>query len=153
MIFLVFSKCEEIGCYINFVNVVYFSDIIKVGGLVFDDIDVYKMIEGVSYLLQIYLDKKLVKYIDSVLVIVVVVQELDGYFYILCIMNFKYLYEWVGSKWWEKVEELSYEFYNLGYMVEGVIVYYQVIGKCNFFDIVICYVDCVCWEIGMGEGQ
>ena len=48
---LAFSKCEETGRYQNFVNAAHPSDTIKVGGLAFDDTDVYKTIEGASYLL------------------------------------------------------------------------------------------------------
>ena len=51
---LAFSKCEETGRYQNFVNAAHPSDTIKVGGLAFDDTDVYKTIEGASYLLQTY---------------------------------------------------------------------------------------------------
>ena len=45
---LAFSKCEETGRYTNFVNAAHPSDTIKVGGLAFDDTDVYKTIEGAS---------------------------------------------------------------------------------------------------------
>ncbi|MDE6135388.1 MAG: glycoside hydrolase family 127 protein, partial [Muribaculaceae bacterium] len=67
---LAFSKCEETGRYANFVNAVNPSDSITIGGFPFDDTDVYKTIEGASYLLQTYPDKKLKTYIDSVLCIV-----------------------------------------------------------------------------------
>ena len=67
---LAFSKCEETGRYENFVKAAHPSDTYKVEGLSFDDTDVYKTIEGASYSLQTYPDKKLQKYIDSVLVIV-----------------------------------------------------------------------------------
>lgn len=150
---LAFSKCEETGRYTNFVNAAHPSDTIKVGGLAFDDTDVYKTIEGASYLLQTYPDKKLAKYIDSVLVIVAAAQESDGYLYTSRTMNPKHPHEWAGSKRWEKVEELSHEFYNLGHMVEGAIAHYQATGKRNFLDIAIRYADCVCREIGTGEGQ
>ena len=144
---LAFSKCEETGRYTNFVNAAHPSDTIKVGGLAFDDTDVYKTIEGASYLLQTYPDKKLAKYIDSVLVIVAAAQEPDGYLYTSRTMNPKHPHEWAGSKRWEKVEELSHEFYNLGHMVEGAIAHYQATGKRNFLDIAIRYADCVCREI------
>lgn len=150
---LAFSKCEETGRYQNFVNAAHPSDTIKVGGLAFDDTDVYKTIEGASYLLQTYPDKKLTKYIDSVLVIVAAAQEPDGYLYTSRTMNPKHPHEWAGSKRWEKVEDLSHEFYNLGHMVEGAIAHYQATGKKNFLDIAIRYADCVCREIGTGEGQ
>ena len=99
---LAFSKCEETGRYQNFVNAAHPSDTIKVGGLAFDDTDVYKTIEGASYLLQTYPDKKLAKYIDSVLVIVAAAQEPDGYLYTSRTMNPKHPHEWAGSKRWEK---------------------------------------------------
>ena len=150
---LAFSKCEETGRYQNFVNAAHPSDTIKVGGLAFDDTDVYKTIEGASYLLQTYPDKKLAKYIDSVLVIVAAAQEPDGYLYTSRTMNPKHPHEWAGNKRWEKVEDLSHEFYNLGHMVEGAIAHYQATGKKNFLNIAIRYADCVCREIGTGEGQ
>ena len=150
---LAFSKCEETGRYLNFVNAAHPSDTIHVGGLAFDDTDVYKTIEGASYLLQTYPDKKLEHYIDSVLVIVAAAQEPDGYLYTSRTMNPKHPHEWAGSERWEKVEDLSHEFYNLGHMVEGAIAHYQATGKRNFLDIAIKYADCVCREIGDAPGQ
>lgn len=113
----------------------------------------YKTIEGASYLLQTYPDKKLKKYIDSVLVIVAAAQEPDGYLFTARTMNPKHPHEWAGSRRWEKVEELSHEFYNLGHMVEGAIAHYQATGQRNFLDIAIRYADCVCREIGDNPGQ
>lgn len=150
---LAFSKCEETGRYENFVKAAHPSDTIHVGGLAFDDTDVYKTIEGASYLLQTYPDKRLENYIDSVLVIVAAAQEPDGYLYTSRTMNPKHPHEWAGSKRWEAVEDLSHEFYNLGHMVEGAIAHYQATGKRNFLDIAIKYADCVCREIGDGPGQ
>ena len=54
---LAFSKCEESGRYDNFVKATMPCDTFKVGGFPFDDTDVYKTIEGASYLLQTYPDK------------------------------------------------------------------------------------------------
>ena len=150
---LAFSKCEETGRYKNFEMAAHPSENNKVTGYSFDDTDVYKTIEGASYLLQTYPDKKLKKYIDSVLVIVAAAQEPDGYLYTSRTMNPKHPHEWAGSKRWEKVEELSHEFYNLGHMVEGAIAHYQATGQRNFLDIAIRYADCVCREIGDKPGQ
>lgn len=150
---LAFSKCEETGRYRNFINAAHPSDTIHVGGYSFDDTDVYKTIEGASYLMQTYPDKALDRYIDSVLVIVAAAQEPDGYLYTSRTMNPKHPHEWAGSKRWEKVEDLSHEFYNLGHMVEGAIAHYQATGKRNFLDIAVKYADCVCREIGDKPGQ
>lgn len=150
---LAFSKCEESGRYDNFVKAANPSDSYKVEGFSFDDTDVYKTIEGASYLLQTYPDKRLENYIDSVLTIVAAAQEPDGYLNTCRTMNPKHPHDWAGSKRWEKVEELSHEFYNLGHMVEGAIAHYQATGKRNFLDIAVRYADCVCREIGDGPGQ
>lgn len=150
---LAFSKCEETGRYKNFEMAAHPSEDNKVTGYSFDDTDVYKTIEGASYLLQTYPDKKLKEYIDSVLVIVASAQEADGYLYTARTMNPKHPHEWAGTKRWEKVEELSHEFYNLGHMVEGAIAHYQATGQRNFLDVAIRYADCVCREIGDKPGQ
>lgn len=150
---LAFSKCESEGRYANFVKAAHPSDGYKVGGFSFDDTDVYKTIEGASYLLQTYPDKKLEKYIDSVLVVVAAAQEPDGYLYTARTMNPKHPHAWSGPERWSEVENLSHEFYNLGHMVEGAVAHYQATGKRNFLDIAIRYADCVCRNIGDGPGK
>ena len=149
---LAFSKCEETGRYTNFEKAAHPSDSYKVEGYSFDDTDVYKTIEGASYLLQTYPDAKLERYIDSVLVIVAGAQEPDGYLYTARTMNPKHPHEWAGTKRWEKVEELSHEFYNLGHMLEAAVAHYRATGKRNFLDIAIKYADCVNREIGPNPG-
>ena len=168
---LAFSKCEETGRYDNFTRSALMMELqnnpalkddpkyaevakgVKIGGYSFDDTDVYKTIEGASYLLQTYPDKKLKKYIDSVLVIVASAQEPDGYLYTSRTQNPAAPHEWAGNKRWVKVEDLSHEFYNLGHMVEGAIAHYQATGQRNFLDIAIRYADCIYNEIGEGEGK
>ena len=150
---LAFSKCEETGRYENFVKAAHPSDDYKVEGFSFDDTDVYKTIEGASYLLQTYPDKQLEQYIDSVLEIVAAAQEPDGYLYTARTMNPKHPHDWAGPERWVAVEDLSHEFYNLGHMIEGAVAYYQATGKRNFLDIAIKYADCVCRAIGDGPDQ
>lgn len=168
---LAFSKCEETGRYTNFTRAAQMMELqknpalkddpryaevakgVKIGGYSFDDTDVYKTIEGASYLLQTYPDKKLKRYIDSVLVIVASAQEPDGYLYTSRTQNPAAPHEWAGNKRWVKVEDLSHEFYNLGHMVEGAIAHYQATGQRNFLDIAIRYADCIYNEIGEGEGK
>ena len=150
---LAFSKCEETGRYTNFEKAANPSDSYEVKGYSFDDTDVYKTIEGASYSLQTYPDKKLVQYIDSVLNIVAKAQEKDGYLYTSRTMNPKHPHEWAGDTRWSKVEDLSHEFYNLGHMVEGAVAHFQATGSKKFLDIACRYADCVCREIGTNQGQ
>ncbi len=155
---LAFSKCEETGRYDNFAKAAEQLRAdhnlgFEVKGYSFDDTDVYKTIEGASYVLQLYPDKKLENYIDSVLAIVASAQEPDGYLYTARTMNPEHPHEWAGSRRWEKVEDLSHEFYNLGHMVEGAVAHYTATGKTDFLDIARKYADCVVREIGDGPGQ
>ena len=154
---LAFSKCEETGRYTNFSNAAqHLKDplkVFKVGGLAFDDTDPYKTIEGASYILQTYPDKKLVAYIDSVLDVIASAQEPDGYLYTSRTQNPKEPHEWAGDTRWSKEEDLSHELYNLGHMVEGAIAHYQATGSRKFLDIAIRYADVVCKEVGPNPGQ
>ncbi len=150
---LAFSKCEESGRYSNFVKAANPCDTFKVTGYPFDDTDVYKTIEGASYLLRTYPDKRLEAYIDSVLEIVAKAQESDGYLNTSYTMNPKHPHPWMSPVKWEKVENLSHEFYNLGHMVEGAVAHYQATGKRNFLNIAMKYADCVVRNIGLGYNQ
>ncbi|RZK28439.1 MAG: glycoside hydrolase family 127 protein, partial [Hymenobacter sp.] len=47
----------------------------------FDDTDIYKTIEGASYSLSVYPDKKLETYVDELITKVGAAQEPDGYLY------------------------------------------------------------------------
>ena len=148
-----FKECEKNGRFDNFAIAGGLMKGEHRGDFSFDDTDPYKIIEGASYSLAVKYDGKLDHYLDSVIHIIATAQEPDGYLYTSRTMNPKHPHEWAGSKRWEKVEELSHEFYNLGHMVEGAIAHYQATGKRNFLDIAIRYADCVCREIGTGEGQ
>lgn len=150
---LAFRKSEETGRIKNFEKAAHPSEDYKVEGFSFDDTDIYKTIEGASYSLQTYPDKRLEKYIDSILAIVATAQEPDGYLYTARTMNPKHPHDWVGKERWVAVENLSHEFYNLGHMIEGTIAHYQATGKRNFLDIAIKYADCVCRAIGNAPEQ
>lgn len=150
---LAFSKCQSEGRYDNFVKAAHPSESYKVKGYSFDDTDVYKTIEGASYSLQTYPDKKMEAYIDSVITLMAAAQEPDGYLYTARTMNPKHPHEWAGPTRWMKEEDLSHEFYDLGHMIEGAIAYYQATGKRNFLDIAIKYADCVCKAIGPNKDQ
>jgi DUF1680 family protein len=68
-------------------------------------------------------------------------------------MNPAHPHDWSGPTRWSGEESGSHELYNLGHMVEGAIAHYQATGSRKFLDIAIRYADCVCREIGYGEGQ
>jgi DUF1680 family protein len=150
---LAFNKCEETGRYVNFEQAAHPSDKNVIGGRPFDDTDVYKTIEGASYELQTYPNKRLEQYLDSIIDIVAKAQEPDGYLYTARTANPEHPHSWSGSSRWEKEEVLSHELYNLGHLVEGAVAHYQATGKRNLLNIAIKFADCVCREVGDKPGQ
>lgn len=150
---LAFSKCESEGRYKNFIQCQNPSPDYPPSGFSFDDTDVYKTIEGASYLLQTFPDKKLKLYIDSVLNFVGKAQEPDGYLYTPRTMNPWHPHNWAGEKRWVSEEVLSHELYNLGHMVDAACAHYQATGSRLFLDIAKRYADCVVREVGPREGQ
>ena len=163
---LAFSKCETEHRYKNFEMAAYTLqhpghkgldtkewNVSKFMGFSFDDTDVYKTIEGASYILQTYPDKKLKAYIDSVLDVVAAAQEPDGYLYTARTINPKHPHNWSGDKRWENDETLSHELYNLGHMVDAACAHYQATGSRKFLDIAKRYADCVVREVGPKDGQ
>ena len=157
---LAFSKCESERRYTNFSNAAEHlkdpSKVFKVDGVMgysFDDTDPYKTIEGASYLLQTYPDKKLEKYVDSVIAVIASAQEPDGYLYTARTQNPEHPHGWAGDKRWSKVEDLSHEFYNLGHLCEGAVAHYYATGKKTLLNIAIKFADCVYKEVGDKPGQ
>jgi DUF1680 family protein len=122
-------------------------------GFPFDDTDVYKTIEGASYILQTYPDHKLKAYIDSVLTIVGAAQEPDGYLFTARTINPGPPQRWAGDKRWVQEEVLSHELYNLGHMVDAACAHYQATGSDKFLNIARRYADCVIREVGPKAGQ
>ncbi|MBQ7420803.1 MAG: glycoside hydrolase family 127 protein [Prevotella sp.] len=153
---LAFSKCETEGRYENFVKAAHPNkeyDVSTFMGFPFDDTDVYKTIEGASYILQTYPDERLKAYIDSVLDIVAAAQETDGYLYTARTINPEKPQRWSGDRRWVQEEVLSHELYNLGHMVEAACAHYQATGSTKFLNIAKRYADCVIREIGPHNGQ
>ena len=163
---LAFSKCESEHRYKNFEMAAYTLqhpghpglqtpewDVSKFMGFSFDDTDVYKTIEGASYVLQTYPDAKLKQYIDSVLDVVGAAQEPDGYLYTARTINPEHPHQWSGKKRWEVEDFLSHELYNLGHMVDAACAHYQATGSKKFLDIAKRYADCVIREVGPNPGQ
>ena len=168
---LAFSKCESERRYKNFEMAAYTLqhpghdglqtpqwDVSKFMGFSFDDTDVYKTVEGASYVLSGMNRKspefrRLSHYVDSVLDIVGAAQEPDGYLYTARTINPRHPHGWSGQKRWELEEVLSHELYNLGHMVDAACAHYQATGSRKFLDIASRYADCVVREVGARTGQ
>ena len=68
----------------------------------FDDTDIYKTIEGASFSLSLFPDKKLELYIDTLIEKVAKAQEPDGYLYTARTIDPLHPHKWAGTERWQK---------------------------------------------------
>jgi DUF1680 family protein len=132
-----FEKCRKEGRMENFLIAGGYKQGKVHGKMPFDDSDVYKIIEGASYSLISVPDKELDAYLDSVIAIISVGQEPDGY-----------ITTWFTidpnnppAPWAQKTgrrwtgEASSHELYNSGHLFEAAVAHYTATGKHNLLDI------------------
>ena len=117
----------------------------------FDDSDIYKIIEGASYSLQINPDPYLLKRIDTLIYYIGLAQEPDGYLYTNRTIDSLHMHPWVGKKRWEKDPELSHELYNLGHLYEAAYAHFMATGKRTLLNIAIKSATLVDHDFGPGK--
>ncbi len=138
-----FRKCEEEGRVENFLIAGGKKEGKFKGKMPFDDTDIYKIIEGASYSLVSQPNPVLEKYIDSLINIIGIGQEPDGYLTTwFTIDRDNPPAAWVKpSKVRWGSEDASHELYNSGHMFEAAAAHYWATGKRNFLDIAIKNAD------------
>ncbi|MDR2811291.1 MAG: glycoside hydrolase family 127 protein [Tannerellaceae bacterium] len=140
-----FGKCDSEGRFENFQTAarVMKGEKGKVRGFMpFDDTDVYKTIEGAAYSLISAPDPALEQYVDSIIAIVALGQEADGYLTTWRTINpTNPPADWVkpGERWTGL--EMSHELYNSGHLFEAATAHYRATGKRNFLHIAIRNAD------------
>ncbi len=147
-----FAKCEEMGRMDNFLIAGgKMKGRIK-GEMPFDDTDVYKIIEGAAYSLTTHPDPKLDAYVDSVIGLIKIGQEADGYLTTYKTADSTYSpAKWCApaGKWVN--EQCSHELYNSGHMFEAAAAHYRATGKKNFLDIATKNADLLVRVFGEGK--
>ncbi|AEM69650.1 protein of unknown function DUF1680 [Allomuricauda ruestringensis DSM 13258] len=150
------EKCREEGRFDNFLIAGGQMEGSVKGAMPFDDTDVYKVIEGASNSLISAPNPKLEKLLDSLVAIIKVGQENDGY-----LTTWRTIdpatppASWVevdkGERW--ESLDMSHELYNAGHLFEAAVVHYKATGKRNFLDIAIKNADLMVQTFGEGEGK
>ncbi len=102
----------------------------------FDDSDVYKTIEAVSYSLISYTDEILEKRIDSLIFVIENAQEVDGYIYSARGAPSEKIKKMIGHERWSNLQ-WSHELYNLGHLYEAAAAHYQATGKKTLLNVAI----------------
>ena len=147
----VLRKCRETGRINNFLRAAKKMPGDTLTDFPFDDTDLYKLIEGASYSLQVNSNPLLSKQLDTLIGIIASAQEPDGYLYTFRSVHAAKPHEWIGSKRWEKEEELSHELYNAGHLYESAVAHFQATGKRTFLNVAIKNANLLVNTFGYGK--
>jgi DUF1680 family protein len=147
----VLDKCKETGRINNFLEAAKIIKGDKLTEFPFDDTDIYKVIEGASYALQVKPNPGLDRYLDTLISYIGAAQEPDGYLYTFRTVNAAKPHPWLGTKRWEKEEELSHELYNAGHLYEAAVAHYKATGKKTLLNIAIKNANLLVKDLGWGK--
>lgn len=143
-----FGKCEETGRIDNFT---------KAGGLmpgtfrgqVYDDSDVYKVIEGASYTLATTPDPRLDQYLDDLITKIAAAQEDDGYLYTYRTLKAG---DAAGPDRWTALIS-SHELYNAGHMYEAAVAHFLATRKSSLLKVALKNAELINRIFGPNAGQ
>ena len=148
-----FDKCKKEGRMENFLIAGGVEKGTTKGKMPFDDTDLYKIIEGASYSLISNPNPVLDAYIDSIIAIIKIGQEPDGYLTTWFTINREKPPAWwvkPSKTRWEN-EVSSHELYNSGHLFEAAAAHYWATGKKNFLDIAIKNADLLVNNFGLNK--
>ncbi|MCR8632933.1 glycoside hydrolase family 127 protein [Paenibacillus radicis (ex Xue et al. 2023)] len=114
-------------------------------GMVFQDSDVAKWLEAVSYLLETGKDPDLERLADEVIEIIAKAQQKDGY------LNTYFSLKEPEMKWMNLAE--CHELYCAGHMIEAAVAYYRATGKKKLLDVACRLADCIDEVFGAEAGK
>lgn len=114
-------------------------------GMVFQDSDVYKWLEAVGYSLETNPDPELEKIADSVIDILEMAQQPDGY------LNTYFTLKEPENKWSNLAE--CHELYCAGHFFEAAVAYYNATKKKKILDIACRFADCIDNTFGPEDGK
>ncbi|KQX14412.1 glycoside hydrolase family 127 protein [Flavobacterium sp. Root420] len=150
-----FDKCSKEGRMESFLIAGGIKKGTVRGKMPWDDSDLYKIIEGASYSLINNPNPGLLAYLDSVIGIIKIGQEKDGYITTWMTIDPTTSpadwYKPAGKRW--AGESASHELYNSGHLFEAAAAHYIATGKRNFLDIAIKNADLLVATFGPGKLQ
>jgi len=101
-------------------------------GIFYDDSDVFKALEAISYTLKYHPNPELEKKADEWIDKIAAAQLPDGY------LNTYFTLRDLNARW---TDMSMHEDYNAGHMIEAAVAYYDATGKRKFLDVVIKWAD------------
>ena len=143
----VLNECARTGRFDNLA----FAAGLKKGkytGYQFNDSDVYKTIEGASYILATNPDQRLDHYLDSIITIIAAAQDADGYLYSPKKLITAEYQPPGGKERWVGEKDGSHELYCAGHLYEAAVAHTLATGKRNLLTIALKNADLVCSTFG-----
>ena len=136
------AQCERTGRIKNFA-VAGKLEPGKHQGLLYDDSDVYKVLEGVAYTLAAKRDPDLEKRADAIIDKIAAAQQPDGY------LNTYYTLVKPEERW--KNIQYGHELYGAGHLIEAAVAYHQATGKKKLLDVARKKADHIASVFGPGK--
>ena len=115
----------------------------KFEGIYFNDSDVYKMLEGVSYTLATRRDPELEARLDSIIAEIASAQQPDGY------LNTYYTLAEPGKRWTDL--PVKHELYCAGHLFEAAVAHHRATGKRTLLDVATRFADHIDSTFGPGK--
>jgi len=137
-----FEKCHQTGSLANFDKA---AGVIagEHRGTLANDSDVYKVIEGAAYSLQLHSDSELEAYIDKLIDRIIAAQQPDGY------LNTYFTVKEPDKRWLNL--RMWHELYCAGHYFEAAVAYSQVTGKRKILDSAVKLADYIDSVFGIGN--
>ena len=138
-----FTLCEKTGRIGNFVRAAG-KEKGKFVGTWFNDSDVYKVVEGASYV-PAAADAKLTATADDVIAKIAAAQQPDGYLFCYYILGNP------AERFKNIAHPARHELYTMGHLVEAGPVHYQMTGKRDLLDVACKVADHIDSVFGPGK--
>jgi DUF1680 family protein len=137
-------QCERTGRIRNFAVAGKLEEG-KHEGALYNDSDVYKVIEGVAYSLTGHTDADLEKRADAIIDKIAAAQQADGY------LNTYYTLVEPKERW--KNIRYGHELYCAGHLIEAAVAYKQATGKSKLLDVACKFADHIAGVFGPDKRQ
>ncbi len=141
------KKCAETGRFKNF-TVAAGLAAGKHEGALYNDSDVYKLIEGIAYSLALHPDAELAQRTDGLIATIAQAQREDGY-----LNTYWQLVEPPGSSEsarWTNIRH-GHELYCAGHLIEAAVAYAQATGREDLLEVARANADHIAREFGPGK--
>ena len=114
-------------------------------GALYNDSDVYKVLEGAAYALSEKRDAKLEARVDGVIELIAAAQQPDGYLNTFVTLT-------GPEKRWKNVRH-GHELYCAGHLIEAAVAYDAATGKRKLLDVALKLAGCIEQEFGWKKHQ